>query len=54
MDLIQEFEHRFKCRFDDVRKANQQIRTGKTSAEHYAFAQKYAHLEYSGDYGFKY
>lgn len=54
MDLIEEFEHRFKCRFDDVRKTNQHIKTGKTAKEHYEFAQKYANLKYSGDYGFKY
>jgi len=54
MDLIADFEHRFKCRFDEVRQANQHIRTGKTLQEHCSFAEKYAHLQYSGDYGLKY
>jgi len=54
MDLIEDFEHRFKCSFSEIKQANQHIRTGKTLQEHRAFAEKYAHLQYSGDYGFKY
>jgi hypothetical protein len=46
-DLIEDFEHRFKCSFDEVRQANKHIRTGKTLQEHRAFAEKYAHLVYS-------
>lgn len=54
IDLIEDFEHRFKCSFREVRQANQHIRTGKTLQEHRAFAERYAHLQYSGDYGLKY
>jgi hypothetical protein len=49
MDLIEDFEHRFKCKFDDVKRSNSHIQTGTTAKEHYAFAQKYAHLHYSRD-----
>jgi len=51
MDLIEDFEHRFKCKFDDVRRTNQHIQPGKTAWEHSEFANKYMHLEYSEDYG---
>ena len=47
MDLIEDFEHRFKCNFSEVRQANQHIRTGKTLEEHYAFAEKYGSFKYS-------
>lgn len=51
MGIIEDFEHRFKCRFDDTRKANS---NGKLSAElgrtfeaHQAFYLKYGSLKYS-------
>ena len=51
MDIIEDFEHRFKCKFDDTRKANS---NGKLSAElgrtfeaHNAFYLKYGSLKYS-------
>jgi len=47
MDLIEDFEHRFKCSFSEVRQANQHIRTGKTLEEHQAFAEKYGSFKYS-------
>jgi hypothetical protein len=47
MDLIEDFEHRFKCSFSEVRQANQHIRTGKTLQEHHAFAEKYGSFKYS-------
>lgn len=47
MDLIEDFEHRFKCSFNEARQANQYIQPGKTFEEHQAFAEKYAHLQYS-------
>jgi len=47
MDLIEDFEHRFKCSFNEVRQVNQHIRTGETLEEHRAFAEKYVHLQYS-------
>ena len=47
MDLIEDFEHRFKCNFSEVRQANQHIRTGKTLEEHQAFAEKYGSFKYS-------
>lgn len=46
-DMIEDFEKRFKCRFDMVRKANQHINFGKTEPERQKFANKYAYLEYS-------
>jgi len=47
LDLIEDFEHRFKCSFSEVRQANQHIRTGKTLEEHYAFVEKYGSFKYS-------
>ncbi len=47
MDLISDFERRFQCKFDEVRKANQHIQPGKTLEENQIFANKYRSLEYS-------
>ena len=51
MDLIADFESRFKCRFDDVRKANNHgkisIEMGNTFESYNAFYMKYAGLKYS-------
>lgn len=51
MDLIADFELRFKCRFDDVRKANNRgkisVDMGTTLEEHLLFANKYSSLNYS-------
>lgn len=51
MDLIADFERRFECRFDDVRKANSHgkisIEMGTTMPEHHVFAEKYGSLKYS-------
>ena len=51
MDLIADFERRFKCRFDDVRKANNRgkisVDMGTTLEENLLFANKYSSLNYS-------
>jgi hypothetical protein len=51
MDLIADFERRFKCRFDDVRKANKygkiSVEMGTTPCEHWRFANNYGTLRYS-------
>lgn len=51
MDIIEDFEHRFQCRFDDVRKANSHTKVsdemGNTFETHQAFYLKYAGLKYS-------
>ncbi|MDP3003627.1 MAG: hypothetical protein Q8N38_10925 [Bacteroidales bacterium] len=51
MDLIADFERRFECRFDDVRKANNHgkisVDLGTTFEEHWLFANKYSSLKYS-------
>jgi hypothetical protein len=51
MDVIEDFEHRFKCRFDDTRKANSNGKLyeelGRTFEAHNAFYLKYAGLKYS-------
>ena len=47
MDLIADFERRFQCKFDEVRKANQHIQPGKTFEEHQIFANMYRSLQYS-------
>jgi hypothetical protein len=51
MDIIEDFEHRFQCRFDDVRKANSHAKVsdemGNTFEAHQAFYMKYAGLKYS-------
>ncbi len=47
MDMIEDFEERFKCDFTRVKKENQHIHLGTTEPEHLAFAYKYALLNYS-------
>jgi hypothetical protein len=51
MDLIEDFESRFKCRFNDVRKANNHskisVEMGNTFESYNAFYMKYAGLKYS-------
>lgn len=51
MDLIADFERRFECRFDEVRKANNHgkisVDIGTTPEEHWLFANKYSSLKYS-------
>ena len=47
MDMIEDFEKRFRCDFKKVKKENQHITFGKTEPEHLEFANKYAHLKYS-------
>jgi uncharacterized Zn-finger protein len=51
MDIIADFESRFKCRFDDVRKANNHgkisVDMGTTPPEHITFAKEYGSLKYS-------
>ena len=51
MDLIADFERRFECKFDDVRKANNHgkisVDMGTTPEEHWLFANNYSSLKYS-------
>jgi len=47
MDMIEDFEKRFKCDFTRVKKDNKHIHLGTTEPEHLAFAFKYAFLNYS-------
>lgn len=51
MDTIKEFEHRFECKFDDVRKASNHVKIsvdmGTTPEEHWLLANKYSSLKYS-------
>ena len=48
-DLIVDFERRFQCKFDEVRKANQHIQPGETFEERQKFANKYRSLKYSSN-----
>jgi len=45
--LIRDFEKRFDCKFDDVKRANPRIRPGGTDAENETLIIKYASLAYS-------
>jgi len=45
--LIRDFEKRFDCRFDDVKRANPKVRPGSTDAENESLIIKYAELHYS-------
>lgn len=45
--LIQDFEKRFSCKFDEVVEANPEIQPGQTNAENQAIVDRYAHLKYS-------
>ena len=51
MDIIEDFEHRFECKFKDIRKANYHgkisVDMGTTPEEHWLFANKYSSLKYS-------
>ena len=51
MDIIEDFEHRFECKFIDIRKANYHgkisVDMGTTPEEHWLFANKYSSLKYS-------
>lgn len=46
-ELIKDFERRFECKFSDVKKANPGISPGKTDAENWSIASRYASLKYS-------
>jgi hypothetical protein len=45
--MITDFERRFECRFNDVKEANPDVRPGKSDAENWVIASKYASLQYS-------
>jgi len=51
MDIIADFEHRFECKFDDIRKDNNHVKIsvdmGTTPEEHWLFAKRYSSLKYS-------
>ena len=51
-DLISDFEQRFDCKFDDVKKANKEIKPGKTDKENRDIILRYSHLKYSRSGGF--
>jgi len=46
-ELISDFEWRFECEFEDVRRANPNIKPGKTNIDNFIIASRYAHLKYS-------
>jgi hypothetical protein len=46
-EMIQDFERRFECKFDDVKRANPNIKPGKTDSENWELVSKYAALNYS-------
>lgn len=45
--LIRDFERRFECKFDEIVKANPDVRPGANDHENYRIATKYASLKYS-------
>ncbi len=45
--LIQDFEKRFSCKFDEVVKANPEIQPGQTDLANRSIVDRYAHLMYS-------
>lgn len=47
LEMIQDFEKKFKCEFENVRKLNQHIRIGTTLAEHQNFIYQFGKLKYS-------
>jgi len=47
MEMVQDFEKRFKCEFENVRKLNQHISFGKSFSEHHNFIYQYLDLKYS-------
>jgi hypothetical protein len=50
MDIIEDFEKRFKCKFDpDVQRANQHIKFGTTHQDRLELMNKYMNLKYSKD-----
>lgn len=49
-ELIHEFERKFKCKFDDIKKANPGIRPADTDFMNHYIMSKYANLPYSCDY----
>lgn len=46
-ELIRDFERRFECGFEDVKRANPKIQPGKTNKDNYLISSKYASLKYS-------
>jgi hypothetical protein len=46
-NLIQDFERRFETKFDDIKQANPNIKTGKMDRENRQLVSKYASLNYS-------
>jgi hypothetical protein len=46
-ELIQDFERRFECKFDDAKRANLNINSGQTNSEIRQLISKYASLKYS-------
>jgi hypothetical protein len=45
--LIQDFEKRFFCKFDEVVEANPDVHPGQTDLENQTIVNRYAHLKYS-------
>ena len=45
--LIQDFEKRFSCKFDEVVNAHPEIHAGQSDLENQAIVDRYAHLKYS-------
>jgi hypothetical protein len=45
--LIKDFERRFSCKFEDVKKAHPNVHPGTTNVENYKLIKDYASLNYS-------